>query len=152
MPYTYDYPRPALTVDCVVFARDGDDLQVLLIQRDKDPFAGGWALPGGFVEEGETLEQAARRELYEETGLSAIAIEQLHTFGQPGRDPRGWTVSVVYVALVNRADHQPRAADDARNVDWFPTGKLPPLAFDHEEILKVAVPFGPAKQQVGQTY
>jgi 8-oxo-dGTP diphosphatase len=138
MPYTYVYPRPALTVDCALFAGQGDDRRVLLIQRDKEPFAGRWALPGGFVEEGETLEAAARRELSEETGVSGISLEQFYTFGQPGRDPRGWTVSVVYVAQVNPADHHPRAADDARNVAWFPVRGLPPLAFDHDQIVAMA--------------
>jgi len=138
MPYTYDYPRPALTVDCVVFGLEGEDLKVLLIQRGNEPFAGCWAMPGGFVDEGEAPERAARRELCEETGLSDIFLEQLYTFGEPGRDPRGWTVSVAYYALVNRADHQARAADDARKVDWFPVRKPPPLAFDHDKILDVA--------------
>jgi 8-oxo-dGTP diphosphatase len=138
MPYTYDYPRPAVTVDCVIFALEGGDLDVLLIQRDKEPFAGQWALPGGFVEEGESLEEAARRELREETGLTGIVLEQLGAFGQPGRDPRGWTVSVVFYALVRRADHHARAADDARKVDWFPVRGLPPLAFDHDKILEAA--------------
>jgi 8-oxo-dGTP diphosphatase len=138
MSHTYDYPRPALTADCVVFGLEGEDLQVLLIQRDKDPFAGCWALPGGFVNEGETPEQAARRELGEETGLSDIFLEQLYTFGEPGRDPRGWTVTVAYYALVNRTEHPARAADDARGADWFSVRKPPALAFDHNQILDLA--------------
>ena len=138
MSHTYDYPRPALTADCVVFGLEGEDLQVLLIQRDKEPFVGRWALPGGFVEEGETPEQAARRELCEETGLSDIFLEQLYTFGEPGRDPRGWTVTVAYYALVNRTDHPARAADDARKADWFPVRQPPALAFDHNKILDLA--------------
>lgn len=138
MPYTYRYPRPSLTADCVVFGLDQKDLKVLLIERDREPFAGKWALPGGFVDEDETPEEAARRELAEETGLSGVFLEQLYTFGEPHRDPRGWTVSVAHYALVNIADHQPLAADDARNVDWFPVRKPPSLAFDHDKILAMA--------------
>lgn len=141
MPYTYDYPRPAVTVDCVVFGLDlaADDLKVLLIQRKKDPFAGRWAFPGGFVEEHETLEQSAKRELQEETGIAKLYLEQLYTFGDPGRDPRGHTVTVAYYALVKLADHAAVASDDAQAVDWFPASKPPKLAFDHDKILKVAI-------------
>src|SRR5258708_6849250 len=96
MPYTYDYPRPAVSVDCVVFGLDEGDLKVLLIQRARKPFAGRWALPGGFVGMNETLDAAARRELKEETGLSCDYLEQLYTFGDPGRDPRGRVVQAVY--------------------------------------------------------
>jgi 8-oxo-dGTP diphosphatase len=138
MPYTYDYPRPALTVDCVVFGLDEEDLKLLLIQRDREPFAGMWALPGGFVDMDETPEQSARRELQEETGLTDVYLEQLYTFGRPKRDPRGWTVSVAHYALVNIADHQAVAADDARNVGWYPVRRPPPLAFDHAEIVQMA--------------
>jgi len=138
MPYTYDYPRPALSVDCVIFGLDRGRLRVLLIQRDRDPFAGSWALPGGFVEIDEAPEHAARRELEEETGLSSVEMEQLHTFGRPDRDPRGRVVSVAHWALVNVAECRPRAADDARNVGWFSVRKPPPLAFDHREILAMA--------------
>ena len=101
MAYTYDYPRPALTVDCVVFGLEASELKVLLIERDLEPFKGHWALPGGFVNMDETLEQAALRELQEETGLRDLYLEQLYTFGQVDRDPRGRTVSVAYYALVN---------------------------------------------------
>ena len=107
MPFTYEYPRPALTVDCVVFGLDEQDLKVLLIERDLEPFKGKWALPGGFVRMDEDLEQAARRELREETGLEGVFLEQLYTFGDPGRDPRGRVVSVAYYALVNLADQHP---------------------------------------------
>ncbi len=139
MPYTYDYPRPALTVDCVVFGLDDQQrLQVLLIQRDNDPFQGQWALPGGFVDMDETIEQAALRELEEETGVKDLFVEQLYTFGNPGRDPRGRVVSVAYFALVNRSRHPVKAASDARKVEWFALNQLPQLAFDHDEILQVA--------------
>ena len=138
MPYTYKYARAALTVDCVIFGLDRDDLKVLLIQRDLEPFAGQWAIPGGFVEVGEPLEAAARRELAEETGLHEIYLEQLYTFGDPGRDPREHVVTVAYYALVNIFDHQVQAATDARDADWFSVNDLPPLAFDHDKILSVA--------------
>ena len=100
MAHTYEYPRPALTVDCVVFGLDDEDLKVLLIQRDLDPFAGKWALPGGFVHMDESLEEAARRELAEEAGVSNVFLEQLYTFGDVNRDPRGRVVTVAYYALV----------------------------------------------------
>jgi len=139
MPYTYQYARPALTVDCVVFGLDDEDLKVLLIQRKNDPFAGRWALPGGFVDVGEAPEQAARRELQEETGLEKIYLEQLYTFGEPGRDPREHVVSVAHYALVNIGSHRVRAADDARHAGWFPARRPPPLAFDHKKILRMAL-------------
>jgi len=138
MPYTYEYPRPALTVDCIVFGLDDEELKVLLIQRKNEPFAGRWALPGGFVDVGETPEQAARRELEEETGLANVSLEQLYTFGEPDRDPREHVVSVAHYALVNVADTRVRAADDARQAAWFPVRKPPPLAFDHAKILRMA--------------
>jgi 8-oxo-dGTP diphosphatase len=115
-----------------------DRPRVLLIRRLNDPFAGTWALPGGFVEENERLVDAARRELHEETGITVDALEQLYTAGDPGRDPRGWTVSVVYLAQINSTDVQAVASDDAEAVDWFPIDKLPDLAFDHDMILNRA--------------
>ena len=138
MSYTYEYPRPALTVDCVVFGIDEEDLKVMLIQRDLEPFAGTWALPGGFVHMEESLEVAARRELEEETGLKDVFLEQLFTFGRPDRDPRGRVVSVAYVALVNILEHQVQARTDARDAAWFPIVDPPALPFDHEQILQVA--------------
>lgn len=140
MSYTYEFPRPALTVDCIIFGLDeGSKLKVLLIQRKKDPFQGSWALPGGFVDMDENLEQSALRELEEETGVKNVFIEQLYTFGEPGRDPRGRTVSVAYFALVNLAEHPVTAASDAQEANWFEMDNLPSLAFDHEHILQVAV-------------
>ena len=138
MAHTYEYPRPALTVDCVVFGIDDEDLKILLIQRDLEPFAGKWALPGGFVRMDESLEEAARRELAEETELSNVFLEQLFTFGSPGRDPRGRVVTVAYYALVKLSDHKVKAATDARNAAWFAVDDVPPLAFDHDRILEVA--------------
>ena len=141
MPFTYDYPRPAVTVDCVVFALDEEDLKVLLIQRDVPPFRGQWALPGGFVRMDEDLEQAARRELREETGVSLpdLYLEQLYTYGGVERDPRFRVVSVAYYALVNLADHRVQAGTDAKGAAWFAAGDLPKLAFDHAEILATAL-------------
>jgi 8-oxo-dGTP diphosphatase len=135
--YTYEHPRPALTVDCVVFGLE-QDLKVLLIQRDLEPYRGRWALPGGFVRMAESLEEAARRELEEETGLTRVFLEQLYTFGEPDRDPRGRVVSVAYYALVKLGDHRVKAATDAREAAWFSVWDVPPLAFDHERIITTA--------------
>lgn len=136
--FTYDYARPALTTDCVVFGLDEDDLKILLIQRDITPFEGKWALPGGFIKMDESIDDCARRELQEETGLKGIYLEQLYTFGAPNRDPREQVVTVAYFALVNLIDHRPEAATDARNAAWFAQDDLPKLAFDHKEILAKA--------------
>ncbi|MCA9713359.1 MAG: NUDIX hydrolase [Myxococcales bacterium] len=127
-----------VTVDCVVFGIDEAHLKVLFIERGLEPFAGAWALPGGFVRPGEGLEQAARRELSEEAGVTELFLEQLFTFGDPGRDPRGQIISVAHYALVRLSDHRVRAATDARQAAWFPVHEHPPLAFDHEEIVEVA--------------
>ncbi len=139
MPFTYQYPRPAVTVDCVVFGLDQGALKILLIERNSPPFAGCWALPGGFVDQNETLDAAARRELQEETGLGEVFLEQLYSFGDPGRDPRGHTVTVAYYALVRQDRHTPQAATDASDAAWFPVNKLPRLAFDHDRIVQTAV-------------
>ena len=141
MRYSYEYERPALTVDCVIFGLDLDEqhLKVMLVERDVEPFAGRWAIPGGFVRKGETLEEAAARELREETGIADVYLEQLYTFGDPGRDPRGWVVSVAYYALVSPDKHSIHATTDARQARWFPVTDVPALAFDHDEILKTAL-------------
>ena len=139
MPHTYKYPRPALTVDGVVFGFDADELKVLLIQRALDPFKGKWALPGGFVREDETLDDAVRRELLEETGLGDVFLEQLYTFGALNRDPRERVVSVAYYALVKLSDHNAKAATDAANAQWFPVSQVPQLAFDHADIVALAL-------------
>jgi 8-oxo-dGTP diphosphatase len=132
--FCYEYPRPAVTVDIVIVTREPRP-RVLLIRRKHTPFAGMWAIPGGFVDMDEALEDAARRELREETGVQVRRLEQLHTFGDPQRDPRGRTISVVYLARVSAARVRPRAADDAAEADWHPLSRLPPLAFDHAQIL-----------------
>ena len=137
MPHTYEYPRPALSVDCVVFAVDGDALKVLLIRRGHEPFKGQWALPGGFVQMRETTEEAARRELVEETGLSSVFLEQLYTFSGVERDPRERVVSVAYFALVRSSALQ--AGTDAAEASWLGVNEIDTLAFDHREILQTAL-------------
>jgi len=139
MSHNYKFPRAALTVDCVVFGLDDEDLKVLLIQRDLEPFAGKWALPGGFVHVDETLDQAARRELQEEAGLTKVFLEQLYTFGDLNRDPRERVVTVAYYSLVNIRDHRVQSATDARNAAWFPVLDMPTLCFDHKKIVKMAL-------------
>jgi 8-oxo-dGTP diphosphatase len=133
-----DRERPGVTVDVVVIAQMGGHCTVLLVQRRNPPFAGLWALPGGFVEPHETLEMAARRELREETGLEPARLEQLAAFGDPGRDPRGWIISVAFLTHLDESDLQERdlqAGSDAAEVSWFDVHDLPPMAFDHAEIL-----------------
>ncbi len=130
--------NPAITVDAVVFTIREGCLQVLLIRRGRPPFQGRWALPGGFVESSESLDQAAARELEEETGVSKIYLEQLYSFGHPDRDPRGRVISVAYFALVPAKEVQPIADDDAAEVGWYAVSGPPPLAFDHDDILRTA--------------
>jgi 8-oxo-dGTP diphosphatase len=137
MKHVYDYPRPALTVDAVIVTREARP-RVLLIRRKHAPFAGAWALPGGFVDENEPLEAAARRELREETGIQVRALRQLATFGDPGRDPRGWTVSVAFFAEVGPKPVHARVDDDAAEAAWHPLHRLPAMAFDHRRILAIA--------------
>jgi 8-oxo-dGTP diphosphatase len=150
-----DYPRPSLTADVVLFSLDdAERLSVLLIQRGKDPFAGSWAIPGGFCEPSESVEESAARELKEETGIEGLPLEQLQTFSRPGRDPRGWVVSVAHLSVLP-SDRRAEAVggDDAREAVWWSIvrerdGSLSlehggdrsgPLAFDHDEMLKAAV-------------
>ena len=132
------YDRPSVTIDVVIFTMRSRHLEVLLVKRRHWPFEGMWAIPGGFVEPNESLEDGARRELEEETGVRDVYLEQLYTFGDPGRDPRTRVITVVYYALI-RADQLEtqtiRAADDAADAAWYPVYKTPPLAFDHEKIL-----------------
>lgn len=135
--YVYHYPRPAVTTDVVVVTREARP-RVLLIRRKAEPFAGTWAIPGGFVDMAETLEQSARRELWEETGVRAGRLEQLAAFGDPDRDPRGRTISVVFLTRVDAGRLKPRAGDDAAEIGWHSLLRPPPLAFDHAEILACA--------------
>lgn len=130
--------RPALSVDVVIFSLRRSALHVLLIRRAASPFKGKWAIPGGFVEPTESLEEAARRELLEETDLHDVYVEQLYTFGDPKRDPRGRVVTVAYFALVPE-DVLASAGDDAAEAEWHPIDRLPDLAFDHAEIVGYAL-------------
>ena len=132
-----DYPRPMLTVDTVVLTLE-ETPSILLIQRGNPPFAGDWALPGGFVDEGETVAEAAPRELGEETGLRVEPLEMLGVYDTPGRDPRGWTVSVVYLARIP-ARVEVKGGDDASDARWFAVDELPELAFDHAVIVADAL-------------
>lgn len=137
--FVYEYPRPMITVDAVVFARDESCLWVALIRRRTAPFAGAWALPGGFVEPDEPLADAAARELAEETGLRDVALDQFHTFGEPGRDPRGRSISVAYRGFLSDGRPGLHAADDAAEAAWHEVNRLPPLAFDHAKIIRRAL-------------
>jgi len=128
-----------LTVDTVVFCIIDEQLKVLLIQRKNDPFKGQWALPGGFVEDDEDLYDAMKRELHEETGLKLKHAQQLYTFGTPGRDPRGRTVTVVYYALIEEHLSKVKAGDDAGDAQWFNVHHLPKIAFDHADIIAYAL-------------
>ena len=128
-----------ITVDCVVFGLDEQDLKILLIQRGYEPFKGSWAIPGGFVNAEESLEEAALRELKEETGVHDVFLEQLYTFGDVHRDPRRRIVTVAYYALVNLRDHTIKAATDASNAAWFGVDDIPKLAFDHARIVETAL-------------
>lgn len=134
--YTYPFPRPALTADVVIFGFDGNRLKVLLIQRNLEPYAGSWALPGGFLHEDETLEECALRELYEETHFRPDFLQQFHTFSTIDRDPRGRVVTVAFLGLMPVADV--RGGTDADDAQWFDLDKLPQLAFDHKDILTIA--------------
>jgi len=138
--YTYEYPRPALTTDVVIFTLRENQLYVLLIQRAETPFAGMWALPGGFVKMDESLEEAACREMEEETGLKDVYLEQLYTYGDPDRDPRGRVVTVTYFALIPAdAPIRTEGGSDARQACWYPIDQLPDLAFDHKDIIRYAI-------------
>ncbi len=136
--YCYKYPRPAVTVDAVVFRQKDNRYQLLLIERKFPPYQGKWALPGGFVDMDETLDEAVKRELQEETGLENVNLEQLHTFGGLNRDPRGRTISIVYWGMAE-SSVAVLAGDDAAKAHWFNLSALPELAFDHEKVVRMAV-------------
>ncbi len=133
------FPRPSVTVDCVIFGYENKDLQLLLVERGIEPFKGSWALPGGFVRSDETVDDAARRELKEETGVTNVYLEQLYTFGGLKRDPRGWVITVAYYALIKLSSQRVRAATDVSQAQWFSVDALPSLAFDHREIVDKAI-------------
>ncbi len=137
--YSYKYPHPALTTDCVVFGFDGSGLNLLLVERGLKPYKGKWSLPGGFVRIDETLEEGALRELREETGVMDIYIEQLQAFSRVDRDPRERVVTVAFLAFVRQEGYEVIAGDDAAKAQWFPVDMLPDLAFDHSEIVRVAL-------------
>ena len=138
--YTYDWPRPMVTVDAVVFTYSGDRAKVLLINRGKEPFKGKWALPGGFIDMDEELEDAVVRELEEETGLKGIRLEQMRTFGTVGRDPRGRQISIAFMGFATKSQDKIKASDDAANAKWFDIEELPKdLAFDHNEVVRFAI-------------
>lgn len=136
--YSDAYPHPAVTVDIVIFTVRDAQLKLLLIRRAGEPYQGKWALPGGFIHLDETLEDSARRELEEETGVSGVYLEQLYTFGAPDRDPRERVITVAYYALIPSDKLQLRAATDAEAVGWFGMDELPDLAFDHPDIIAMA--------------
>jgi len=139
VPYTYEYPRPAVSVDMVVFRKIQEELEVLLIRRKHPPYQGMWALPGGFVEIDETLEQAAARELEEETGLQGISLEQFRAFSNLDRDPRTRVITIVFYGTVPFEASEARGGDDAEKAEWFPVEDLPPMGFDHREIISFVI-------------
>lgn len=139
MSYTYKYPRPAVTTDCVVFTQE-EEPKVLLIQRGNEPYKGCWAFPGGFMNMEETAEECAVRELKEETGLTVKQIQQIGAYSKVDRDPRGRTVSIAYLAIVD-APTAVSGMDDAAKAAWFPLSSLPDLAFDHQDIMTDAIAF-----------
>ena len=135
--YTYEYPHPSVTTDCVIFGFDGTKLRVLLVERGIEPFKGRWAFPGGFLKMDESAENGALRELQEETGLGGAYIKQFHTFSDPHRDPRERVLTVAYYALVRMQDV--KGGDDAAKAEWFALDEVPLLAFDHDMILRLAL-------------
>ena len=135
--FCYDYPRPAVSADCVII--DINSREVLLIHRNNEPFKGMWAFPGGFIEEHETVEAGAARELEEETGMHNLTLKLLGVYSKPGRDPRARVITLAYLAFVDKNSLHPVAGDDAGYVNWFSLDDLPPLAFDHKDILEDAL-------------
>ena len=138
MSFTYDYPRPCVTTDCLIFRKISGVWHLLLIERGNEPFKGCWALPGGFLEMEEDLETCAARELQEETGLTGIDLHHLYAFGAPNRDPRHRTISVAYWGI-DKTGQEAIGSDDAAKARWFALNALPDLAFDHAEIISKAM-------------
>ena len=147
MGYTYNYPRPCVTTDCLIFRKMQSVWQVLLIERGNEPFNGCWALPGGFLEMDEDLDTCAARELQEETGLKGIELHQFYAFGAPDRDPRHRTISVAYWG-VETLGQEAKGGDDARKAQWFALDALPSLAFDHEQIIQKALENSAVMQRI----
>ncbi len=139
MSYIYKYPRPLVTVDGVIFGLDEQELQVLLVLRANDPYKGYWALPGGFISDDETLEEAVEREVEEETSLAGLKFYPLQAYSALDRDPRGRNISFAYVALHLKMEDDIKCGDDAAAVAWKPLSKIPPIAFDHDVILSDAL-------------
>ncbi|MCK9401069.1 MAG: NUDIX hydrolase [Bacteroidales bacterium] len=135
MNYTYDYPRPAVSADIALFRHEKQSLHILLIQRKNPPFQGMWALPGGFMEIDETLEETATRELEEETGLKNVELKQFKTFSQVDRDPRTRIVTTVFFGIVPPENSVATGGDDAESAEWFNVDDLPPVGFDHARII-----------------
>ena len=135
--YSYKYPHPAVTADCVIFGFDGVSIKVLLIQRGIEPYKGQWAFPGGFLKMNETVEECAKRELEEETGLKSTSVEQFYTFSAVNRDPRERVITVAHYALVRLSEV--KGGDDAASAKWYAMNEIPSLAFDHDHILRLAV-------------
>lgn len=139
MSYTYKYPRPMVTVDILLFNKVEDEVFILLIKRLNEPFKNKWAFPGGFVDKDEDLPTAAERELFEETAVGNVKLQQFKTFGKPGRDPRGHTISIVYYSIESHNKIHTKAGDDAKETQWFNIKQIHELAFDHAEILESAI-------------
>jgi 8-oxo-dGTP diphosphatase len=135
----HKFPKPSVTVDIVIFTIDDDELKVLLVKRNLEPFKGKWALPGGFVRINESLEDATKRELKEETGVKDVYLEQLYSFGEPKRDPRGRVITIAYMALINSENIKLKASTDVSDAKWFSLFNMPQLAFDHKKILDYSI-------------
>jgi len=151
--YIYDWPRPMVSVDAAVFAFFRNKAKLLLINRKNEPFKGKWCLPGGFVDIDEELDDAVARELFEEAGLSGIALKQMHTFGRCGRDPRGRQITIVFMGVASRGHQKPKAGDDAAKARWFDIEKLPKdLAFDHNEVVRFAIEKLKKKKNISAEY
>lgn len=137
--YCYEYPRPALSADCIMFGYDDKGLNILLIERGIEPYKGRWSFPGGFMDMDETIEECVAREMEEETSLKGLDYRQFYTTSKVDRDPRGRVVSVVFYVLVKKDRIMLKAGDDAKNIKWFPVKDLPSMGFDHDDVFKVAV-------------